>query len=183
MRAPGKNFSKKIQAICNGKCAPSAMQGLARAREKPPERKQWKNNENNARSNGNRRKSGRGDLRKNKSPAAKRRRARNSVTRIYAIAHAAARCTQNKKRSCYSCRHAACAPSPPEEGGEGAQASRAPAQLRGNTRPSPPSYKISRGTFFRSRNPVSIMVMSISWRMMSTALRTPASPMAARPYR
>src|ERR1051325_8680132 len=37
-----------------------------------------------------------------KQPAAERRRARISVTRISTIAHAAARCTQNRKRSRYS---------------------------------------------------------------------------------
>jgi hypothetical protein len=31
----------KIQAICNGKCQPSAMQGLVRAREKPSAQEQW----------------------------------------------------------------------------------------------------------------------------------------------
>jgi hypothetical protein len=35
-----KNF-RKIQSICNGKCAPITMQGLARARKKPPTQEQW----------------------------------------------------------------------------------------------------------------------------------------------
>jgi hypothetical protein len=36
----GKNF-RKIQSICNGKCASITIQGLATAREKPPAQKQW----------------------------------------------------------------------------------------------------------------------------------------------
>jgi hypothetical protein len=32
---------EKIQAICNGKTTPFAMQGLARTREKPPAQEQW----------------------------------------------------------------------------------------------------------------------------------------------
>jgi hypothetical protein len=52
--------SQKIQAICNGKCPPIAMQGLARPREKPPAQEQWKqwknNTKNNANNNGNSRK-------------------------------------------------------------------------------------------------------------------------------
>jgi hypothetical protein len=32
---------EKIQAICNGKSMPFAMQGLARTREKPPAQEQW----------------------------------------------------------------------------------------------------------------------------------------------
>ena len=33
---------KKEQSICNGKCAPSAMQGFARTRENPSAQEQWK---------------------------------------------------------------------------------------------------------------------------------------------
>src|SRR5690242_9721601 len=36
-RVPGK-----IQSICNGKCAPMTMQGLATPREKSPAQKQWR---------------------------------------------------------------------------------------------------------------------------------------------
>jgi hypothetical protein len=41
-RAPqGEGVSKKIQAICNGKSTPSAMQRLAIARENPSAQEQW----------------------------------------------------------------------------------------------------------------------------------------------
>jgi hypothetical protein len=37
-----KNFSKKIQWIYNGKCAPITTQALAQAVENPPAQEQWK---------------------------------------------------------------------------------------------------------------------------------------------
>jgi hypothetical protein len=57
----------EIQAICNGKLTPIAMQVIAKTRETPPAQEQWGtmertmgiNEKNNARSNGNNEKSGR----------------------------------------------------------------------------------------------------------------------------
>src|SRR6202051_2367034 len=36
-----KTCPGKIQSICNGKCGPNTMQGLERAKEKPPAQEQW----------------------------------------------------------------------------------------------------------------------------------------------
>ena len=49
---------QKIQAICNGNATPFTMQGLERARKKPPAQEQWlAMKKNNARSNRNNEKS------------------------------------------------------------------------------------------------------------------------------
>src|ERR1700722_10208871 len=45
-QAPGRQFRRKvcrtkIQAICNGKCAPFAMQVIAQPRETSPDQEQW----------------------------------------------------------------------------------------------------------------------------------------------
>ncbi len=93
-----KKISGKIQWIYNGKCAPITMQGLAIAREKPPAQEQWGNEKNNGQSDGNSRTSGRTLIlrpvisrpHKNKSPAAERRRAYKTKTRVSAIAHSSA---------------------------------------------------------------------------------------------
>src|SRR5262245_7023507 len=58
--ADGRGPQTKIQSICNGKCAPITMQGLATPREKPLAQEQWRAMEkNNAQNNGNSRKSAR----------------------------------------------------------------------------------------------------------------------------
>jgi hypothetical protein len=41
-KGQSKNFSRKIQSIYNGKCAPITMQGFAQASENPPPQEQWK---------------------------------------------------------------------------------------------------------------------------------------------
>jgi hypothetical protein len=93
-----ENFSEKIQWIYNGKCAPITMQGLATAREKPPAQEQWKNNkkqcaeqwkQSEIRAHADRI-LGHSDALQKQSPAAERRRARISVTRISTIAHPSA---------------------------------------------------------------------------------------------
>jgi hypothetical protein len=95
---PTENFSGKIQSIYNGKSAPITMQGLVTAREKPPAQEQWKTMKKTMRRTmetvGNPARAdaspGHVDTPQKQSPAAERRRARISVTRISAIAHPSA---------------------------------------------------------------------------------------------